>query len=166
MKEKASLGRFNDSFRCVNGSIEDLSAKEVFDTILYIDVLEHIADDKAELKAAAGHLLPGGRIVIVSPAHQWLYSPFDQSVGHYRRYTRRSLTGAKPDMLRIERICYLDSVGIAASAANRLLLRNTYPSEKQIKLWNDYMVPVSRFSDKLAMYLLGKTILGVFQLPG
>ena len=46
-----------------------------FDTILYIDVLEHIEDDRAELARAARHLAPGGHLVVLSPAHPWLFSP-------------------------------------------------------------------------------------------
>src|SRR5690348_4433627 len=57
---------------------EGLASGPRFDAIAYIDVLEHIADDQAELERAAGLLRKGGRIVVVAPAHQWLYAPFDQ----------------------------------------------------------------------------------------
>src|SRR5690242_18322946 len=48
-----------------------------FDTLLYVDVLEHIPDDRGELARAAQCLQPGGHILALSPAHQWLYTPFD-----------------------------------------------------------------------------------------
>lgn len=165
MQEKASLNHFNASFKCINGGIDVLDGDKLFDTILYIDVLEHIQDDKNELELVSKHLRPGGRIIILSPAHQWLFSPFDESVGHFRRYNKRSLIQAKPDRLIADRLCYLDSIGIMASASNRFFLRRSNPSEEQIKLWDDYMVPVSKITDKLTQFLLGKTILGVFQLP-
>jgi 2-polyprenyl-3-methyl-5-hydroxy-6-metoxy-1,4-benzoquinol methylase len=44
-----------------------------------IDVLEHIEDDKSELARAVSHLRPGGRLVVLSPANQWLFSEFDRS---------------------------------------------------------------------------------------
>jgi 2-polyprenyl-3-methyl-5-hydroxy-6-metoxy-1,4-benzoquinol methylase len=69
------------------GTVNDLNKDERFDTILYIDVLEHIENDAAELQAAANHLGPNGTVIILSPAHQWLFTPFDQAIGHYRRYS-------------------------------------------------------------------------------
>jgi SAM-dependent methyltransferase len=165
MQEKASLNHFNTSFKCINGGIDVLSDDDLFDTILYIDVLEHIQDDKNELQNASKHLLPGGRIIILSPAHQWLFSPFDESVGHFKRYNKNSLMLAKPDRLITDRLCYLDSIGIMASASNRLFLRSSNPSEEQINFWDNFMVPVSKYTDKLTRFLFGKTILGVFQLP-
>ena len=53
-----------------------------FDTLVYIDVLEHIPEDADELKTAARLLRRGGKLVVLSPAHQWLYSPFDKAIGH------------------------------------------------------------------------------------
>lgn len=71
-----------------------------FDTILYIDVLEHIADDRAELVEAARRLNPGGYLVVLSPAHQWLFTAFDAAIGHVRRYTAKSLRGFRlPDFV-------------------------------------------------------------------
>lgn len=59
--------------------MDDLPPGELFDTLLYIDVLEHIPDDGAELARAAERLRPGGRVIVLSPVHQWLYSEFDNS---------------------------------------------------------------------------------------
>lgn len=165
MQDKASSRIFNSSFKSINGCVEDLDSSVLFDTILYIDVLEHILDDRGELEAVSKHLLPGGRLIILSPAHQWLFSPFDESVGHHRRYNKKTLMMAKPDGLVLDRLCYLDSIGVMASASNRLLLRSSSPSMDQIMIWNNYMVPVSVYIDRLTGFLFGKTILGVFKRP-
>jgi hypothetical protein len=133
---------------------------------LYIDVLEHITDHKDELTRVAKHLLPGGRIIVLSPAHQWLFTPFDQAVGHVRRYNRASLLSAKPEHLNLERIFYLDSVGMMASLGNRLILRSAMPNLSQIKIWDDWMVPSSRVVDKLIFNTIGKSIVGIFRRPG
>src|SRR3954454_13356083 len=69
----------------VVGTLESLPEGARFDTLLYIDVLEHIEDDRAELVAAAGRLKPGGHLVVLSPAHPWLFTPFDHALGHFRR---------------------------------------------------------------------------------
>lgn len=165
LREKIETGVLNNAVQSKIGNIGALEEDDFFDTILYIDVLEHIQDDASELESASRHLRPGGRIIVLSPAHQWLYSPFDESVGHFRRYNKESLLRAKPSKLSVERMIYIDSVGILASAANRMILRNKNPNMGQIKLWNDYMVPVSKYLDKYTRYILGKTIVGIFKLP-
>ena len=73
------------------GTLEARPKDDPFDTLLYIDVLEHIEEDRAEMARAAPHLRPGGVVVALSPAHQSLFTPFDTSVGHYRRYSLATL---------------------------------------------------------------------------
>jgi 2-polyprenyl-3-methyl-5-hydroxy-6-metoxy-1,4-benzoquinol methylase len=68
---------------------EDLLGK--YDGLLLLDVLEHINDDVSFLETAAKYVKPGGIIIINVPAHQWLYSNYDQVVGHVRRYSTKSL---------------------------------------------------------------------------
>ena len=143
------------------GTVRDLGAGELFDAILYIDVLEHIEDDAGELAAASDHLKTPGRLVVLSPAHQWLYTPFDREIGHHRRYNKKSLLAAAPPGLRRVELRYLDSVGLLASLGNRLLLRSSMPTEQQIRLWDRLMVPASRIVDPALNFTLGKSILGV-----
>ncbi len=144
------------------GTVSTLDRREMFDAIIYIDVLEHVEDDTAELQTAAEHLAPNGSVVVLSPAHQWLYTPFDEAIGHYRRYNRKSLTQASPPQLRLQRMRYLDSVGMVASMGNRLLLQQKMPGVSQVLLWDRLMVPCSRIVDKLLGYRYGKSILGIW----
>ncbi|MEJ2010263.1 MAG: class I SAM-dependent methyltransferase, partial [Acidobacteriota bacterium] len=97
-------------------------AERQFDSILYLDVLEHIQADRDELAMAARLLRPGGHIVVLSPAHQFLFSKFDASIGHYRRYNRNSLLACSPADCQLEAMFYLDSAGVLLSLANRILL--------------------------------------------
>ena len=149
-------------YEIVCGTLQTLAGQQ-FDTITYIDVLEHIQEDRDELAAAATHLRPGGRIVVLSPAHQWLFSPFDAAIGHFRRYNRAMLQNITPASLRLERIKYLDCAGLAASASNLLLLRQSLPTAKQLAVWDGWMVPVSRVLDGLIRYSVGKTIVAVWR---
>jgi hypothetical protein len=107
------------------GTIDDIPATESFDSILYIDVLEHIKRDKEELGRAAQHLADGGRIIVLSPAFQSLFSPFDAALGHERRYTARTLAAVFPRGLKQEKLFYADSVGAMLSFSNRLLLKKS-----------------------------------------
>jgi 2-polyprenyl-3-methyl-5-hydroxy-6-metoxy-1,4-benzoquinol methylase len=149
--------------RC--GMSSTLTGQETFDTILYVDVLEHIEDDRAELQWVSRHLRPGGHIVIVSPAHAFLYSEFDRKIGHFRRYDKRSLRSVVPEALSLVTLHYLDSVGMLASLANRLLLRSDSPKASQIRLWDTVMVPTSNVLDPLLGFQVGKSIVCVLQMP-
>lgn len=145
------------------GFLSDIPADEKFDAILYIDVIEHIEDDKKELQLAAQHLKPGGALLIIVPAHQFLYSPFDKAIGHYRRYSVNRTREAIPAELKIVKSIYLDSVGLLASTANKLFLKQSYPTLKQVLFWDRTMVPVSRVFDKLLLHQLGKSVLLIAQ---
>ena len=145
------------------GTITDVDPKPQFSTILYIDVLEHIEKDSDELGQAMLRLKPGGFLVVLSPAHSWLFSDFDRNIGHFRRYTKKDLRAIEIEGLRLHRLRYLDSCGLIASASNRLFLRQSMPSLAQIKFWDKFLVPPSRLLDPLLIYAVGKSVLGVWQ---
>jgi SAM-dependent methyltransferase len=145
------------------GTLNDSSGSPEFDTVLYMDVLEHIEDDRAEVARAAALLRPGGHIVALSPAHQWLYSPFDRAIGHCRRYSRASFGAlAGPGLERV-RLDYLDSVGLLASLGNRVLLRSDMPKPSQIAFWDNVLVRASRFLDPILGHGVGKSVLAVWK---
>ncbi len=147
----------------VVGTLANLPEGAAFDTILYIDVLEHIEDDRAELERAARRLKPGGRLVVLSPSHQFLYTPFDRAIGHYRRYSRATLRAAAPAGLAEVRLSYLDAAGLLLSLGNRVVLRSAMPTASQIAFWDGCVVPISRFLDPLFAHRVGKSILGVWR---
>lgn len=145
------------------GVLDELPAETRFDTILYIDVLEHIEDDRRELSRAAQRLNPDGHLIVLSPAHPFLFTPFDAEIGHFRRYTRRTLGAVAPDTLRVRKLIYLDAAGVLASAANRLLLKSAMPTERQILTWDSLLVPASRIMDPLLGFHVGKSVLAIWQ---
>lgn len=147
----------------VVGTLDQIKAAAPFDTLIYIDVLEHIEDDRGELERAAQHLKPGGHVLALSPAHPWLYTPFDKAIGHCRRYTKKSLAALTPESLELVRLIYLDSVGLLASLGNRLLLKRAMPNPRQIAVWDKVLVRLSRWVDPLLGYSVGKSIVGVWR---
>lgn len=146
--------------RC--GILKDLPATPTFDTIIYIDVLEHIEDDRAELAEAALRLRPGGHLIVLSPAYQFLFSPFDAAIGHYRRYSRKGLLHVAPASFRAVRSFYLDSLGAMLSLLNRVLVRQSMPSVSTIKTWDSLIVPMSRLADPLLGFSIGRSVVGVW----
>ena len=149
----------------VAGTLAALARHATFDAILYLDVLEHIVDDRTELAKAVGHLRPGGALVILAPAHAWLFSAFDEAVGHHRRYTKAALAAIVPPTLVTEKLIYLDSAGLVASLGNRLVLSRARPSVGQLAFWDRVLVPCSRQLDRVARFRLGKSVLGVWRAP-
>jgi SAM-dependent methyltransferase len=145
------------------GTLADLAADRHFDTILYVDVLEHIEDDRREVRRAMDRLRPDGTLIVLSPAHQWLFTEFDRAIGHYRRYSAGSLREIIPAGLSERRLVYLDSVGMLASAANRFLLKSGRPSLGQVRFWDSVMVRSSRLLDPITLGGIGKSILGIWQ---
>jgi SAM-dependent methyltransferase len=140
----------------------DLIPSTKFDTILYMDVIEHIEADAKELMVAYNHLKSGGSLIILVPAHQFLYTPFDKKIGHFRRYSKKSLLQVIPDPLIKKKLLYLDSIGLVASLMNKVFLKTEMPNKNQIQFWNNYMVPLSRVIDRLHGYSIGKSVLGIW----
>ncbi len=150
-------------YETVCGTLQTFEASQRFHTIIYIDVLEHIENDREELKLAAGLLQPGGRIIVLAPAHQWLFTPFDAAIGHFRRYNRSMLDEISPTGLRLEKMIYLDSAGLTASVANLCLLRQSMPTKGQLHIWDQWIVPVSRVLDRLLLHSVGKSVVAVWR---
>lgn len=145
------------------GTLGGSDGSETFDTVLYMDVLEHIEDDRAEVARAARHLRPGGHVVALSPAHQWLFTPFDRAIGHHRRYTKATFGALATEGLEPVRVAYLDSIGFFASLGNRLLLNSAMPKPSQVAFWDRVLVRMSRVVDPILGYSAGKSVLAIWR---
>ncbi len=146
----------------VCGTLQDLYGSQ-FDTIVYIDVLEHIENDRKELEDVMRLLRVGGRVVVLAPAHQVLFTAFDAAIGHFRRYDRTMLRSITPEGLRLEKMWYLDSAGLLLSSANRLFLRQSMPTKAQLHFWDQCVIPISRLLDKCTFGSVGKSIVAVWR---
>ncbi len=65
--------------------------KEAFDSIFMLNVIEHIRDDRRAVRNCSFLLKPGGHLVLLAPAGSWLYNRFDRELGHFRRYSVKSM---------------------------------------------------------------------------
>ena len=159
-----NVGRCGLAVDSVCGGLRAVPEDSSFDTALYIDVLEHIEDDAGELSRVAQHIRPNGHIIVLSPAHERLYSPFDRAIGHVRRYDHQSLGQCSPAGATMRTCEYLDSVGYFLSLANRIFLKQSMPALNQVLFWDRVVVPVSRAVDPLMRFRFGKSILAIWQL--
>jgi SAM-dependent methyltransferase len=163
MTENLALVDGPHKYEIVAGTLKSLDRSRKFDTIIYIDVLEHIENDRGEMKDAASILRAGGRIIVLAPAHQFLFTPFDAAIGHFRRYNRSMLRAVSPPGLQLEKLFYLDSAGLFLSLASRVLLRQSMPTAAQLQIWDRWIIPLSRVLDKCLLHRVGKSIVAVWR---
>lgn len=156
--------KFSD-YRKITVINNELSkSSNIYDVILYLDVLEHIEDYEKEILKAHNALKKGGYLVINVPAFQFLYSDFDKDVGHFRRYSKKDITnlGLKYN-LNITKSNYYDSIGFLLSFLSKMISSNYKKNfEKKLKIW-DFLIPVSRIIDKILISSFGKSLLIVIK---
>jgi hypothetical protein len=129
------------------------------DSVLYINVLEHIENDSAELVMANKSLRDGGYLLLFVPALQWLFSAADLSVGHYRRYYKNSLINLVEDAgFSIESANYFDLAGIIPWYVNFVLLKNSF-NTSSVTLYDRLIVPPMRVFERLFKPPIGKNVL-------
>jgi len=161
--KKKETGYLPSFIEVITDTIDGIDSNRKFDAIIYIDVIEHIEKDAEELQKASFFLKPGGHLIVLVPAHNYLFSEFDKSIGHFRRYNKKMLQDAAPKELKQIDLRYLDSMGLFASLANKWFLKQEYPELKQIKFWDNFIIPVSKITDAISFYAIGKTVIGVWQ---
>lgn len=146
----------------INGTIR-ATADHTYDTIIYIDVLEHIKESQNEIKLIKQRLRPNGRLIILVPAYNFLFNNFDKNIGHYRRYNKTNLLQDIDSELSIVKLFYLDSLGFFASLMNKIFLKKALPTPTDIHFWDNYIIPVSKFLDVCLFNSFGKSLVGIFQ---
>lgn len=154
---RADVETRNDVFGAV---AEEVGARRRPDSIIYVNVLEHVPEDEAELRAVHGALAPGGRVFIFVPAFQWLYGGFDRRVAHVRRYTRPELERkCAAAGFRILKSVYFDLAGVAPWWVKYRLLKSDSMEPGLVKLYDRCVVPFVKVAERIVPPPLGKNIL-------
>ena len=135
-----------------------------YNSILYLDVLEHIKYPKKEISNSFQSLKKNGKLIICVPAFQHLYSQFDKDVGHVKRYSinsfRKEIKNIKYNSIKFS---YIDSVGYFVSLLSKLLSGNYKSNFKtKIIIWN-YLVQISKILDKILFYKIGKSLIIIIE---
>lgn len=164
IEARRTRGELPAGCEVITGTLADMPADQHYNTIIYIDVLEHIDTDREEVRLAASYLGSGGHLIVLAPAHQFLFSPFDAAVGHFRRYNIATISALTPPDSKLIAVRMLDSAGFFLSLANRLVTRASMPTKAQIHLWDRWFVPASRYLDRVFRYRFGKSLLAVWQI--
>lgn len=126
-----------------------------------LNCLEHIEDDVGALETINKCLMPGGLVVLYVPALPILFSSMDRRVGHYRRYTRKSLRKLLESTgFEVTSCEYVDSLGILPSLIYKVLPNASgEPTKSSVVFYDKFLFPMSRFLDLLFKKIAGKNIL-------
>lgn len=139
---------------------DQIASEQKPDSILYINVLEHIEDDLFELTKIHRTLADGGKCFIFVPALMSLYGEFDRKIGHFRRYSKTELEEkCKKAGLKIIMSKYFDLSGIIPWWIKYKLLRSDSLESGAVTLYDKIAIPfISRF-EKFIPAPIGKNIL-------
>ena len=156
-----------ESVEILHGSVGSAAAHGPFDSVILINVLEHIEDDNGALREIAGRLLrPGGRVVLWVPAFSLLYSDFDRRIGHDRRYRRPGLRAQLSEAgYQVLDIRYVNAVGAVAWLVLARLLRRTPTHGTPVKVFDRYFVPVLKRLERRWRPPFGQSVLAVAVRP-
>jgi SAM-dependent methyltransferase len=134
------------------------------DSVVCLNVLEHVRDDLRALQHMHAVLRPGGRAVFMLPAFESLYGPIDENLGHFRRYSKRGWSElAARAGFRVKLARYTNSIGFAGWWVNAKLLRKTEQSEGQIALFDTVLVPVMSRAERWIQPPFGQSIFSVLE---
>ena len=140
--------------------------KKKYDVILYMDVIEHIKDYDSEIKSILKNLKHNGYLIINVPAFNFLYTDFDKSVGHTKRFIKKDLENlSKKHALKLKLIEYYDIIGFFLIFISKFIFQSHLKSKnvsRNIKIWNA-LIPFSKFLDKVFLNSLGKSLICVLQ---
>ena len=144
----------------------EIKISRTVDTVVMMNVLEHIKDDVRALKDLAAVVEPGGRIVIWVPGYMQLYGDFDRKVGHVTRYPpailSKSVTAAGLTIESIKPINFLG--GIAWWAAVRRGGAG-YPDPRLVKIYDRTVIPLTKLIERWVRPPFGQTVLCVARVP-
>ena len=132
-----------------------------FDTVIALNVIEHIADDSLAIRNAKSLLRNNGKLVVLVPAGQWLYNSLDKELGHFRRYSRACLN----DLLKSCGLAVTDSFYFNAAAIlgwwfSGKILKDKKISSSKLNVY-DHLIPVFRITDWLVVPFTGISVISI-----
>src|SRR5213078_3844931 len=146
------------------GRLRQRLAAERLDTVVCLNVLEHIEDDRASLRAMHDLLQPGGRLVLLVPSLRALYGTLDEALGHFRRYVPAELSeklGAAG--FRLRHLEYFNLAGVPGWwVAGRVLRRRLIPTGAL--RWYEALVPLFRL-ERLLPWRIGQSLIAIGEVP-
>jgi len=131
-------------YDALDGDIEKINLQnDFYDCVCCFDVLEHIPNDKLAIKKISSSLKKNGYFIFTVPAFQFLFSPHDKAMGHFRRYSKKKIKKIlQNEGFEIVTINYWNSLLFPAVLLFRLLKRIIY----KLKQENTYTTDLENFN--------------------
>jgi len=149
-----------------HGYLEDLTGSVASDSIIAVNVLEHVEKDDEFLEASFNILAPGGALLLLVPALPAIFGSLDRAFDHYRRYTESGLrTSLVAAGFEIESLHYLNFIGVAAWFVSGRLLRRTTLGRGQVRFYDRWIIPFVRRLESLIRVPVGQSILAIARKP-
>lgn len=146
-----------------NAKLPDLSmfGRDSYDLVALLDVLEHVPDDLASLRAIHRRLRPGGALLLTVPANPWMWSAHDAAHHHFRRYTRKQLQELfLRSGLEVQLLSYFNTLLFPLVAAARVIGKITRKDSSDDRLPS---APVNAILEKV--FRFEAAIIGRFPMP-
>jgi len=152
----------NCEFICADIFEDDIKLDSNIDTILSMNVIEHIEDDRKALKWMVDNLSLNGSLVILVPAHPLIYGEIDKAAGHYRRYVMEDLiTKIEGTGCKVTANFYFNCIGFFGWGLNsRLLKKKTIPN-KQTLMYDRYIAPLQAWAEGIIHPPFGQSLVVV-----
>lgn len=150
----------------VQGYLDDAFPASSADAVVAVNVMEHVEDDGAFLRAAARALAPGGHVLLFVPALPALFGTLDRAFEHHRRYTRPVLRGRLAAAgLEVLDVRYVNLPGVAAWWLTGKVLRKTTVGAREAAWYDRWVIPWVRALESRVSPPLGQSLLAVARKP-
>jgi SAM-dependent methyltransferase len=152
------------SVMCADATSSEFEAQ--YDTVVMLDVLEHIEDHIGFMTKLRGALRPGGRIILKVPAYQWLMCDMDRAIGHFRRYDRPMLKAALAQAgFDLVEQHYFNLPAVAGWLVNGKILGQTTPPAEQLAAF-ERLVPLFKWLERALPVPAGVSLIAVGRVAG
>lgn len=132
-----------------------------FDTVIALNVVEHIEDEELVLKNIKALLKEKGRFIMLVPAFGSLYNTLDKELGHYRRYTKKHLRDLfTRNGWQIAKMKYFNAPGIAGWWLFGNLLKRKLITQQPLSIYNR-LVPLFRIADRVSDRFFGLSLIAI-----
>ena len=158
--ERKFLG--NERVCAVRANIDQVEMAAEADSLVAVNVLEHVEDDEAFLRAAAKIVKPSGHLLLFVPAHQFLFGSLDKAFDHYRRYSKAGLSSLlSRSGWEVLQISNVNIAGILPWIVAGKILRNTTIGHRQMRIFDSLVIPVMRKVESIREPFIGQSLLAI-----